>query len=133
MSEYEKQANDFLKRHGIRFKFTFIDYGYYFNNDQQPRNIYRLALVRKDTRSRYSTRFGASINDTRKRIDPTAYDLLACITKTDPGTFADFCSEYGYDVDSRSALRTYHKVKRDWAKVEAFFSQDELQELYEIN
>jgi hypothetical protein len=133
MSEYEKQANDFLKRHGIKFKFTYIDFATYFEGDREQRNIYRLALTRKDSRIRYSTRFGASIHMTQNRIDPTSYDLLTCITKNDPGSFEDFCSEYGYDTDSRSAMRTYHKVKRDWMKVEKFFSQDELNELDKIN
>ena len=133
MSEYEKQANDFLERHGIRFKFTYIEFGTYFGGDDEKRNIYRLALIRKDSPVRYSTRFGASIYMTQKRIDPTPYDLLACLTKNDPGSFEDFCSEYGYDTDSRSAMRTYNKVKRDWVKVENFFSQDELNELHEIN
>lgn len=134
MSQYQKQANAFLTRHGIKFKFLYIECGPYFENDKESRNIYRLTLIRQDDRrKRYSTRFGASVHMTLKGIDPTAYDLLACLTKNDPGTFKDFCNEYGYDTDSISASRTYHKVRRDWVKVQDFFTEEEMKELYDIN
>jgi len=63
---------------------------------------------------------------------PTAYDLLTCITKNDPGTFADFCSEFGYDEDSRKAFDVYLAVQNEWAKVSRFFTAEELAEAQEI-
>ncbi len=32
-------------------------------------------------------------------VHPTAYDILACLTKYEVGTFDDFCSNFGYDTD----------------------------------
>ncbi len=133
MSEYTKQANDFLKFHDLKFHARKIDYGRYFDGDKESRNIYRLTLTRRGTRIRYSTRFGASLDMTWNNIEPTAYDLLTCITKYDPDTFEDFCSAYGYDTDSRSAERIYRAVCKDWANVQRFFTKAEIEQLAEIN
>ena len=133
MSEYTKQANDFLKRHNIKFHARHIDYGRYFDGDKESRNIYRLTLTRKGERTRYSTRFGASLDMTWNNIEPTAYDLLTSITKYDPDTFEEFCSAYGYDTDSRSAERVYRAVCKDWTNVQRFFTEEEIEQLAEIN
>ncbi len=63
----------------------------------------------------------------------TAYDLLASITKSEPGTFEDFCGEYGYDSDSRKAETVYHSVIAEWRKVHKFFTASELAELQEVS
>lgn len=68
----------------------------------------------------------------KKRHVPTSYDVLACITKQDLGTFAQFCSDYGYDEDSRRAERTWDAVREEWEHVRAFFHADEFDELNEI-
>ncbi len=62
----------------------------------------------------------------------TAYDILSSITKSDPGTFAYFCADMGYDKDSRSAERTYFAVQDEWVWVRAFFTAEELEELLEV-
>lgn len=67
-----------------------------------------------------------------KILTPSAYDLLTCLTKSDPGTFEDFCSEFGYDTDSRRAEKVYNAVKKEWDDVNGFFSDAELDELQEI-
>lgn len=63
---------------------------------------------------------------------PSAYDILSCITKSDPGTFRNFCADYGYDADSMSANRTYLTVQEEWAGAARFFTAEELNELQEI-
>lgn len=63
---------------------------------------------------------------------PSAYDILACVTKNDPGTFSDFCGDYGYDEDSRMAERTYFAVQHEWKQARAFFTAEELEELAEV-
>jgi hypothetical protein len=62
-----------------------------------------------------------------KRKTVSAYDLLACIQKSDVGTFEDFASEFGYDSDSRKAESIYHAVVKEWRKVENFFTQTEIE------
>jgi hypothetical protein len=63
---------------------------------------------------------------------PSAYSVLSGITKSDPGTFRDFCDDYGYDDDSRSAEQTYFAVQDEWSRVRRFFTAEELDELMEI-
>ena len=72
----------------------------------------------------------------KKRIDageftPTAYDILACLTKYNPGSFEDFCGDFGYDEDSRTAESTFLAVIKEWNETERMFS-DLMEELQEI-
>ena len=60
------------------------------------------------------------------------YDVLACLTKTDPGTFDDFCDEVGLHADSRKAEQTYFAVQKEYQKVQKFFTEAEIGELQEI-
>lgn len=71
------------------------------------------------------------VNQKKEVVSPSMYSVLTCLTKSDPGTFDDFCSEFGYDSDSISALRTYKAVCKEWQNVENLFSDvlDELQEI----
>ena len=62
-----------------------------------------------------------------------AYDVLCCLTKCEPGSFKNFCAEYGYDTDSISARDSWQAVCEEWEKVSNFFSKEELEELREIN
>lgn len=63
---------------------------------------------------------------------PTKYDVLSCLTTYDPGTFENFCLEFGYDNDSISALRTYNAVVSEWDNVSMLFTEEELEKLREI-
>ena len=69
----------------------------------------------------------------QKDVVPSVYDVLACLTKCDPGTFEDFCSDYGYDEDSRTAERIYFAVQKEYAQLARLFTPDEMDELTEIN
>lgn len=64
--------------------------------------------------------------------EPSAYDILACITKNDPGTLEDFCSEFGYDPDSKKVEKIYLAVCDEWRKVISFFSPTEVEQLQNI-
>lgn len=68
----------------------------------------------------------------KKIIVPAPYDLLTCIQKYDVGTFRDFCSEFGYDDDSRRAEQTYIAVCKEYQKVHRFFTESELKQLEAI-
>lgn len=63
---------------------------------------------------------------------PSSYDILSCITKYAPGTFENFCSEFGYDTDSRRAYKVYRAVCDEWFNASAFFTEGELERLCEI-
>lgn len=67
---------------------------------------------------------------------PSAYDVLAALTKNDPGTFENFCAEYGYGdqklSDYPKVKRIYEAVVNDWQNVQALFNDEELEQLQEI-
>ncbi len=67
-----------------------------------------------------------------RKSAPSAYDLLTVIQKSDVGSFENFCSEFGYDTDSRKAESIYHGVVKEWTKVQRFFTKTELEQLQEI-
>jgi hypothetical protein len=131
VSEYEQQATEFLERHGITFRAVFIRHGKYFSEDLESRDIYECELERNG--HSVSLPFGQSIVDSNAHKPPTVYDLLACLTKSNPGTFDNFCDDHDYDNDSRSAERTYNAVVQEWLKVSSFFTAEEIDELQEIN
>ena len=65
-------------------------------------------------------------------VAPSEYSILACLTKYDPGSFVDFCSEYGYDSDVKNAERVYAGVKEEWLNVCRIWNDSEIEELCEI-
>lgn len=69
----------------------------------------------------------------KKTAVPSVYDVLACLTKYDPGTFEDFCSDYGYNEDSRTAERIYFAVRKEYTQLARLFTLEQMEELAEIN
>jgi hypothetical protein len=63
---------------------------------------------------------------------PSSYDVLTCLTKYDPGTFEDFCSDFGYDQDSRTAERIYKAVVCEYQRVCMLWDEAEIENLREI-
>lgn len=64
---------------------------------------------------------------------PTAYDILACLQWYEVGTFEDFCSEFGYDTDSRKAEATWIAVADQYRNLcRVFPSQEHRDTLAEI-
>lgn len=59
MTDYEKQANDFLQLTETSFSVKYLRSGKYFDEDKEDRDIYEITLKRK-TRS-YTFTFGQSI------------------------------------------------------------------------
>lgn len=78
--------------------------------------------------------FWGSQNDAATGRQPSAYDVLACISSDayTPETFEDFCAEYGYEADSIKALQTFRRADRFAKRLRAFFTEAELEALSEI-
>jgi len=128
--EYVKQGDDFLKKHGIEFDCQLLGLQKYFPDDKEKRHVYEIVFSRKE--KDFSIRFGQSIYCTELNIRPTAYDVLTCIQKNDPGRFDEFCSDFGYNEDSIKDRQLYFRVVEEWKKVSGFFSFEELEEMEEI-
>lgn len=65
MSEYNKQAEQFLKETDTGFKAEFLRNGLYFD-DKEKRDIYQITLKRGDRE--YKFKFGTSINNSGLRL-----------------------------------------------------------------
>lgn len=157
-SEYEIQAEKFLEETKTEFREEYVGHDFYFDDDKEKRDIYRILLSRngKD----YTFRFGQSVNGSmygvtdicpkcralrgayiprhvhlqhNHRIHPTAYDVLVCLIKSDPGTIDDFQIDYGYsDEKASKVIKTYNAVVDEWKNVRRLF-WDVLEKLQEIN
>lgn len=125
--DYQQQANEFATATGTKLKINRTTYGKHFAEDKESRYIFNCTLTRN--RKRYTFNFGQSI--AAGNTKPTIYDILTCLTKYNPETFENFCSEYGYNTDSINAQKTYKAVKREFNGVNRLFS-DILEELQEI-
>ena len=145
MNESEKQALDFCEKYGVEINLTYlgkqIREGVF--GDDIARDTYSVDVIRNG--NRFSLIFSDSIFNTQKNEErrrgrrniqtPTAYDILAALTKYDPGDFDDFLSDFGYQITSHQEyLRLhslYYAVKDEYTSVYKMFS-DCMDELYEI-
>lgn len=64
--------------------------------------------------------------------EPDPYSVLCCLPKYDVGTFEDFCGEFGYDTDSRTAEKIYKAVCTEYATLCTLFNEKEMEELRRI-
>lgn len=135
ISSYEQQGIDFLTNNHIEFSSKFIGHDTHFEDDKEERDRFKCTFVKRNHPiTKLEIKFGQSIQSSTGdgRRKPSAYDVLTCLTKGDPGTFSDFCSEYGYDEDSRKAEKTYKSVVAEWKNVSTFFTAAEIEQLQEI-
>lgn len=131
IADYKERAIAFLQWANTTFTAEFKEHSTYFDDDKEQRDIYTIVLKNATHRHRFT--FGQSISASLKGELPTAYDVLACIQKYEVGTFDDFCSDFGYDNDSRKAYKTYKAVLKEWKNIELLFTPEQLEILQEIN
>ena len=153
MNEYIKQATEFLQKTYAKMKIEYV--GLAVNKEwkeKQKRCLYEITLT--SPRGSMIFDFWDSIRNTEiktmpfdaynvqankelaaktKAAVPSVYDVLACLQKCDPGTFENFCSDYGYDEDSRTALRVYLAVQNEYTQLARLFTPEQMEELAEIN
>lgn len=130
MNEYDQQAEDFLKETNTNFSVEFMRHGKYFPGDKESRDIYDITLQRGE--KSYTFSFGQSMVNSEECIEPTPYDVLACLTKYDPGSFSWFCDDFGYSEDSDQAYETYKAVKKEYKELSNLYSSEELDLMGEI-
>lgn len=136
MTEYREMTKEFLKKTNTEIKIKICDYGLFFPSDKVNRNIYDITISRKVNGNikEISFMFGDSVHNTKNGLKPSGYDILACLTKYDVGSFDDFCDEFGYissGMKISEIIKTYQDVKKEWEDVQYLFG-DVLDELREI-
>lgn len=121
------------KSFSFRFGQSLANSGLMIKRNPHDKTIYGQEMIPRRFKGRktaYSSfMLGLSEKD---RVYPTPYDVLACLQKYDIGTFEDFCSEFGYDTDSRKAEKTYFAVQNEYTGIRRLFSESEMEQLQEI-
>jgi hypothetical protein len=155
--DHQKQANDFLALTHTEFAVKYARTAKYFDDAKYPTDIYQIMLTRGERK--FISEFSQSINrsgkfwrygnyehgighkkpfgagewDKNKNFaEPDAYCVLACLTKHDPGTFEDFCGDFGYSTDSRRAEKTYFAVVNEYTRLCTLYNGAEMEILAEI-
>lgn len=119
----------------IKIKTKLIKYDRYFDDDKEMRNIYRVFVYYHGNQISFT--FGDSIHNTQMGIEPDIDSLLETITsdyyytKEYYPTFSDFCSEFGYDTDSRKAEKAYRLCLIQGNKLHKLFNEQEIEQLRE--
>lgn len=136
MQDYQKQASDFLAKHGIEFSAV-------LKNEKLPswgRKDYRennhfLVTLKKGAR-KISFDFFDSTHDFKNGVNTLdSYSVLASASCEIycPDNVQDFCAEYGYKLD-KEAEKTFNRCHKHAQKLRAFFDTEEIrEELSEIN
>lgn len=144
VSAYETEARDFMIRNKIKMSITFKDReANRLWNENSKRNRYSVYIQNTDTDEAMRVIFWDSVYNTERNITPTCYDILACLTRYDPGEYEDFCCEFGYEtgtedqfgrfVRNNISYTIWTKCWVEWEKVKRVFGEGEtLEELREI-
>ena len=103
----------------------------YVNSTGEPKDIF---VIEKRFKFLANNYFCSIHNLEYYKLEfPTAYDVLAGLTKYDVGNFENFCSEFGYSSDSIKAEKTYKLVLKEFEMVRQLWSDEEIELLREVN
>lgn len=129
---YEEAAELAAKELGFTIESTFSKHGKHFIDDKYNRDIYKVK-IKRGKRS-FTIEFGQSLNKSmNNRVRPTYYDVISCVQKYEVGSFENFCSDFGYDTDSRRAKKIYKAVCKEYNNMARLFNDEELEILSLIN
>ena len=128
------QAKEFLTNCNatMKIEYLFEDKNKLWN-DNVYRNVYRASI--KTPLGLMSVKFWDSAYNTKNNIEPTEYDILACLQKYELGSLEDFASEFGYDLDAENRWNTkqiYKAVCREYEKICRCFTSEQIELLQEI-
>lgn len=133
MNDYVRQAKDFLASCNATMEIKYA--GLKIPNwDHRQHATYHCLI--ETPKGEMGVLFYASLVDTQKCQVPTEYDILACLQKYEVGDLEDFILEFGYEIKQRGDLKriqdTYNAVVREYQDVCRCFTEEQIQELTEI-
>jgi len=131
-NEYDAQAEDFLKDTNSKMTIRFLDRKTNPSwHDSYERNHYSVTLTTE--RGKMKIQFCDSYDNTINHKRPRPYDVLACLSKYDPGSFEDFCDEFGYEYGRiKEAIDTYKAVKKEYKQLSKIYTEEQMEKLREI-
>ena len=139
MTEYEVQANEFLKKSGTKMTISRIGEveGFPFDyHDNMWHYKYQVTLTRNKKQYRFT--FYDSFNNWLENKRPSRYNILACIEKYEvPYRVEDFASEFGYDIEEPKRYKRVKKIQQacqeQYERLLELFGEELMEELREIS
>lgn len=132
---------DFIASNGITAEVKPVDTNPHLDDDRNPMDHWRVTLRRPGHKMTVYFSMGRGHNGKM----PEAADVLDCLASDsasianaqsawadapaprDP--FTDWCSEYGYDTDSRKAYRTFKVCQRQADRLSKFLGSEAYEQL----
>ena len=141
MTDYEKNARDFLKKCGVSCRIRKVGEvkGFPFDDhDTHYHNKYRVTLTKGADGKTYNFMFYDSANNYWKGERPTRYDVLACLEKYEvEADVWDFAREFGYEIHDKESYnrvcRIHKACIKQYKKLCWLFTDEQMAELQEIN
>lgn len=142
MTIYEKQAIDFCNKHNIEMRQMALGTEYIKNGNNHKYAVTLMRMSKENDRieASYTFEFHGSIADWKKHYRSnnqtipalSKYDVLACITKNDPGNLDNFLSEFGYEYIKEN-VKLYESVVQEYQGISRVFNTETmLADLQEI-
>ena len=120
MNDYVKETKNFCDETGTDIDFKYMGQvcdpwkcGMNTLHDQ-----YQVVITRNGIWHTFN--FTQSAHATENGEEPTEYDVLACLTKFEPGEYWDWCNEYGME-NSEDSWNTWKECVKEWRKVYDLF------------
>lgn len=120
-NEYDDHARAFLDKTGARITARYL--GELPAEWDNGRHHCAYSVTITSASGKMRIRFFDSLQNTEngERVI-RAYDVLTCLTKSEPGTFDDFCAAYGFypinsGADYRKAVKAWRACVREYAGV----------------
>ena len=139
MTEYEIQANEFLKKAETKMSISRTGevQGFPFDeHDKLWHYKYQVTLTRHKKQYRFT--FYDSFYNWQNNKRPSRYDVLACVEKYEvPYYVEEFAREYGYDIDEpadyKRVKRIHEACLKQYERLLDLFGEELMRDLQEIN
>jgi hypothetical protein len=125
MYNYEKPIAEYATNNKITYDILSKEYRPYFLNEKESRWVFKIRLVNNG--KQYTFHYGQSILNGDE--EPSIYDILYCLTKHDPGTLDDFCSDGGYTFGDKDSEKIYNAVRREYKATQRLFDEKQIREI----
>lgn len=116
----------FCNRHGITATAEWADSNPNMSDMPAGSSHWRVTLRRRNPRRSLTVPFSMGPAHSH---EPTAPEVLDCLVSDassfdSASSFEDWCSDFGYDTDSRKAEQTFKAVERSAARLRRFLGGD---------
>lgn len=118
---------EFVEKHGVKIDSTLIDARPDGGDWVEGSAHWKVVVTVRGKRMTIYYSQGPAVV-----AEPTAADVLdslALDASCAQGTFEDFCSEFGYDTDSRKVERLFKACQKVRVDLERLFRSDRVEEL----